>query len=63
MKRIFLCIFFLLFPVLAYAQPSINFDSEVYDFGTIDHGEEIEHTFEFTNTGDKELVIERLKTS
>jgi hypothetical protein len=63
MKKAVLLIMFLLFPVIAYAQPSIVFDTENYDFGTVPQGDSIGHTFEFTNTGDKELIIEKLVPS
>ena len=60
MKRILLFALFFLFPAISYAQPSIVFDTEIYDFGTVTQSDTIEHTFEFTNTGDKELIIEKL---
>lgn len=60
MKKFFLIGFLLLFPVMSYAQPSIVFDAENYDLGTVAQNNEIEHTFSFTNEGDKELVIEKL---
>ena len=63
MKRIILTVLFLLFPLLAYAQPSIVFDAETYDFGPVSDVDTIEHIFEFTNTGDKELIIEKVVAS
>ena len=54
---------FILFPVLACAQPSIVFDNERYDFGTVSNVDTIEHIFEFTNAGDQELVIDKLSPS
>lgn len=60
MRKIFLLLFLLLFPVVSYSQPLILFDTDRYDFGTINVGEMIEYTFEFTNAGDEELVIEKL---
>ncbi|MBM4147000.1 MAG: DUF1573 domain-containing protein [Nitrospira sp.] len=63
MKRIILVALFLLFPLLAYAQPSILFDSEKYDFGPVSDIDTIEHIFEFTNTGDKELIIDKVIAS
>lgn len=35
----------------------IAFDSDVFEFGTIKPGDVIKHKFEFTNTGDADLVI------
>jgi hypothetical protein len=63
MKKIFLLVFLLLFPVISYAQPSIQFEEESYDFGEVEAGEAVEHIFEFTNTGNEELVIEKLVPS
>ena len=59
MKKMILSAFLFLLPAISYAQPSIVFDAVSYDFGTV-QGEAIEHTFDFQNTGDKELVIEKL---
>ncbi|ARS37133.1 DUF1573 domain-containing protein [Pontibacter actiniarum] len=38
--------------------PVMSFEETEYDFGTIKQGETIEHTFEFTNTGESPLIIE-----
>jgi len=61
MKKIFVLIFLLLFPAICFSQPSIVFDSESHDFGTIQRREKIEHAFDFRNNGNEELVIERLQ--
>jgi hypothetical protein len=63
MKRIFLLIFLLCFPAIAFSQPSIEFNTEAYDFGTVPPGEKIEHVFDFKNTGNEELIIERISHS
>jgi hypothetical protein len=64
MKKIFfLMAVILLLPAMSYAQPAITFDAEEHDFGTIAPTDTIEHVFEFTNTGDKELVIQKLGSS
>jgi len=62
-KIIFLMTIILLLPVLSHAQSSVSFDSEEHDFGTVAPVDIIEHVFEFTNTGDQELVIEKLSSS
>lgn len=62
MKKIFILAILLLYPVISYSQPSIVFDEEIYDFGKITPGHEIEHTFEFKNAGDQDLRIEKLLT-
>ena len=39
-------------------QAEIKFAESAYNFGTIpEHGGKVSHTFEFTNTGDANLVI------
>lgn len=50
-------------PSLAYGDPSIEFVSETHNFGHVPQGEELEYTFEFTNTGTEELVIEKIESS
>ena len=44
------------FPVMAFEQPE-------HDFGTINEGDVVEHTFKFTNTGKAPLVIVSAKGS
>ncbi len=61
MKKILVLIFLLLFPALSFSQPSIVFNTETHDFGTITQAEKIEHTFVFKNNGNEELVIQRLQ--
>lgn len=41
----------------AEAYPEMSFDETEHDFGTIERGTNVEHTFTFTNTGDAPLVI------
>ncbi|WP_027001138.1 DUF1573 domain-containing protein [Hugenholtzia roseola] len=45
------------------AMAKIQFDNPVYNFGTVSEGTEVEHTFEFTNTGDSPLIISDVKPS
>jgi hypothetical protein len=63
MKRIIITALFLLFPLLAYAQPSVVFNEEAYDFGPVSDVDTIEHIFEFANKGDAELVIDKVVAS
>jgi len=64
MRRIILCtILFIFIPALCFSQPAIKFDSESYDAGITTQGDNIEHTFEFTNKGDETLIIEKLTSS
>ena len=43
--------------------PVMTFEEVEYDFGTIDAGTNVEHTFKFTNTGEAPLVIVDAKSS
>lgn len=63
MRKVFLLVFLFFFPTVSYSQPSILFDPDRYDFGTVTQGDAVEHTFDFTNAGDEELVIEKLVPS
>jgi outer membrane biosynthesis protein TonB len=42
---------------------TITFDESEYNFGTVDAGEVVEHTYTFTNTGSEPLVISNAKGS
>lgn len=42
---------------------TIAYAEEVFDFGTITEGEKVTHVFNFTNTGDADLVIVSAKGS
>jgi len=44
-------------------EAQIEFDQLAYDFGTIDQGEKVTHEFNFSNTGDKPLIISNAKGS
>ncbi|TAL26738.1 MAG: DUF1573 domain-containing protein [Nitrospirae bacterium] len=46
----------------AYAQAEIKFDAETYDMGIMTQ-EIAMHSFEFSNTGASELIIEKLVPS
>jgi hypothetical protein len=61
MKKILVLMILLLFPAISFSQPSIGFNTETYDFGTVTQTEKIEHTFDFKNSGNEELVIQRLQ--
>lgn len=43
--------------------PEFQFQTEEHDFGTINEGDVVEHTFAFTNTGDAPLIIQSAKGS
>ncbi len=43
--------------------PAFQFPSLEYDFGTINEGDVVEHTFSFTNTGEAPLIIQGVQAS
>ena len=43
--------------------PVIEFDTAVFDFGTILQGEQVSTTFTFRNTGKADLIIQKTETS
>jgi len=45
------------------ATTSVQFSEEAFNFGQITQGEKVAHSFEFTNTGDADLVIVSAKGS
>jgi len=62
MKKIYF-ILLLMIPVYAWAQPSIEFNAEKYDFGTVAQGTMLEYSFEFKNAGTDELIVKEVNTS
>ena len=42
---------------------AIEWDATSYDFGVITQGEPVSHRFEFTNVGDKSIIISDVKAS
>ncbi|MBI4776666.1 MAG: DUF1573 domain-containing protein [Deltaproteobacteria bacterium] len=49
--------------VPAFAEPKISVDSLKYEFGEHWEDSQISHTFTVENTGDQELIIEKVRTS
>lgn len=43
--------------------PEFNFPEKFHDFGEINDGDQVEHVFAFTNTGEAPLLIESAKGS
>jgi hypothetical protein len=43
--------------------PAFTFEGTDHDFGTINEGDVVKHTFKFTNTGDAPLIIQSAKGS
>ena len=50
-------------PTFAWAQSSIEFTREKYDFGTVSEGPILAYSFEFKNVGSDELIIKEVITS
>lgn len=42
---------------------SFKFSEEVYDYGTIKQGDQVQHNFEFVNTGKEPLIISQANGS
>jgi len=47
----------------AWAAPTVNVSQPAHDFGTILQGETVRHRFEFSNTGDASLQVEKISSS
>jgi len=43
--------------------PHIEFDALTFNFGKVDQGQDVSHAFKFRNTGDSELIIEKVQSS
>lgn len=70
MKKVVVLIALLTGSYLSMAQPAksasgavITWDKAAHDFGEIIQGDKVEHTFHFTNTGNKELVITNVEVT
>jgi len=44
-------------------EPVMTFDSEHFDFGQLTEGDNVEHVYEFTNTGNKPLLISAVEVT
>lgn len=60
MMKIIIIFLLLCIPTLVFAHSSIKFDTEIYDFGVVKKDQLLEHTFEFMNSGNEDLIISRL---
>ena len=45
------------------SQPRIDFEEEIWDFGTLAVGEKVSHNFKFRNSGDATLQINKIDSS
>jgi len=48
---------------VVHAQPSIFFEEESFDFGTVTQSDRLEHIFIFKNIGNEPLVIKKITSS
>ena len=57
--------FFMFFYLTAFsfAQPAIHFNEVRHDLGIISQKDKVEYVFEFSNTGNQPLVIEKISPS
>ncbi len=44
-------------------EPKFEFDAMEWDFGKINEGEEVKHTYKFTNVGNEDLVIRNCRAT
>ena len=74
MKFLPYSMYFLLLPVLSFAQQAqdttvskdgakMHFEEMEFDFGDIYQGDKVQHTFEFINIGNQPLVINNVLTT
>lgn len=58
-----LTVLIMLLPVPGLSAPVLSAPQVHFDFGVVKQGVKVEHDFEVINSGDEELVIERLTGS
>jgi hypothetical protein len=64
MMRLLVCTVVILFGVLAFGQPRLEFEKTVHDFGQINEsGGTVEYTFIVRNSGNEPLVLNSVKAS
>jgi len=64
MYKLILTVFmFLYLPAFSSAQPAIYFNEVRHDFGKISQNDKVEYVFEFSNTGNQTLIIEKVSPS
>lgn len=63
MKKVVLIVLMAFIGFAAQAQAKISFKSDTIDYGQIVKGSDGTRVFEFTNTGDKPLIISDVKSS
>ena len=64
MYKLILTIFmFFYLPAFSFAQPAIHFNEVKHDFGKVSQDDKAEYVFEFSNTGNQPLIIEKMSPS
>ncbi len=63
MKQVIFGYLFLLIAAPAWAASSISVEKPVYDFGSVNQGEKVDHRFLVRNRGDEPLTITQLHSS
>jgi hypothetical protein len=74
MRKPFVLLFLVVFAVTAIAQeakstaakvtgPVLTFEKSTHDFGDIYQGDNVEHVFKFTNTGNEPLIISNIQVT
>ena len=72
MKKMLMIAALVVSTVAVYAQsattaskngPVLTWDKSTHDFGNMEQGDVLEHTFKFTNTGNEPLVITNVQVS
>jgi hypothetical protein len=43
--------------------PKMTFEESIFDFGTVNEGDQVKHTFKFENTGKVALIINNAKST
>lgn len=62
-KTFMFTIILILINIQLTAQPKISASEENYDFGDVVKGQKVQHDFVFTNEGNEDLVIEKVRAS
>ena len=62
-KTILFALAFVAFATASFAQGVLKFKGEKHDFGKVEQGKPVTHTFEFVNTGNQPVVISNAQAS
>jgi len=62
-KTILFALAFVALATISYAQGVLKFKGEKHDFGKVEQGKPVTHTFEFINTGNQPVVISNAQAS